>query len=198
QTFEGLPVLGTIDQAREVIAAYKVREVIIALPLQAHRRMANLVIALQELPVHIKAVPDYSELVFFRSTLEQLGGVPFIGLKEPVIGPIDRLIKRAFDIVVSAVGLLVLSPLLALIALAVAITSPGPVLYRSRRMADERRTFEMLKFRTMYVGADQQEANLVRTTPDGRLLFDKRQDDPRITPIGRFLRRYSLDELPQL
>lgn len=192
------PVLGTIAQAEEVVNQYNVQEVVIALPLDEHHRLANLVTRLQELPVNIKVVPDYSEIAFFRTSTEQLGGMLLIGLKEPVIGPIDRLIKRLFDVVVSALGLVLLAPLFAGIALAVALSSPGPVLYRSRRVGEGGRIFEMLKFRTMYKDADKHEQELIKETEEGKLLFDKRRDDPRITPLGRFLRRYSLDELPQL
>jgi exopolysaccharide biosynthesis polyprenyl glycosylphosphotransferase len=192
------PVLGTLGQAAEVIAQQAIREVVIALPMDAHSQLANLVSTLQALSVNIKVVPDYSGMIFFRATLEQLGDVFLFGLKEPVIGPIDRIIKRLFDLSLSVLGLIVLSPLLAMIALDIALGSPGPVLYKSRRVGEGGRVFDMLKFRTMVPDADKSEAALVFETAEGRLMFDKRRDDPRITPLGRFLRRYSLDELPQL
>jgi len=195
--FASRPVLGTLDQAEQIISQHGVQEVIVALPMDAHRRLANLVAHLQDLPVNIKVVPDYSESVFLRTSLEQFGGLFFIGLKEPVIGPIDRAIKRLFDIVVSALGLLLLSPLFALSALAVK-TTPGPVFYRSPRVGMGGRPFYMLKFRTMKKDADKREHELVSETDDGKLIFDKQKDDPRITPVGHLLRRYSLDELPQL
>jgi exopolysaccharide biosynthesis polyprenyl glycosylphosphotransferase len=198
QTFEGACVLGTVEQATEVIRREQIHEVIIALPVEYQHELPDLVGRLQESPVNIKVVPDYSEMVFFRATLEQVGDVLLIGLKEPVIGPIDRMVKRVFDITVAALGLVLLAPLFAIIALLVALSSPGPVFYHSRRVGEAGRLFAMLKFRTMYQNADQQEESLITVTPDGRLLFDKRQDDPRVTPVGRFLRRYSLDELPQL
>jgi exopolysaccharide biosynthesis polyprenyl glycosylphosphotransferase len=191
-------VLGGLDEAAELVRARGIHEVIIALPLQAHQRLQALVAELQQLNVNIKVVPDYSESVFYRSSLEQLGGLLFIGLKEPVIGPIDRLVKRAFDVAVAGSGLFVLSPALLLIALLVKVTSPGPVLYRSARVGEGGSEFAMLKFRTMRQDAERSEAELVHQTADGRVLFEKRPDDPRITPLGRFLRRYSLDELPQL
>jgi len=198
KTIERHKVLGTLDQAEEVISQHDIQEIVIALPLDEQHQLTNLVTRLQELPVNIKVVPDYSEMAFFRTSTEQLGGLLLIGLKEPVIGPIDRLIKRAFDVLVSALGLVLLSPLFAGIALAVALSSPGPVLYRSRRVGEGGRIFEMLKFRTMYKDADKHEQELIKETEEGKLLFEKRKDDPRITPLGRFLRRYSLDELPQL
>jgi len=198
QTFEGVPVLGTLDQANGIVAERDVREVIIALPMSAHGRLATLVARLSELPVNIKVVPDYSQLVFLRTTLETFGGELLVGLKEPVIGPVDRLIKRAFDLIVAGIGIVLLSPVLVVIALLVRVSSPGAILYGSQRVGEGGRVFGMLKFRTMYVGADRDEGALISETEQGNLVFDKREDDPRITPIGRFLRRYSLDELPQL
>ncbi|NLD72777.1 MAG: sugar transferase [Chloroflexi bacterium] len=198
QTIAGLPVLGSLGEADAVIAAHGVQEVIVALPLAAHERLGALVRELGSQPVNVKVVPDYSQLVFLRTTLESLGGLFLIGLKEPVIGPVDRAIKRGFDIVGSAVGLLLLAPLLLVIALLVRVTSPGPVLYVSRRVGEGGRVFPMRKFRTMRDGADLHEEELISETEDGALVFEKRPDDPRVTPIGRILRRYSLDELPQL
>ena len=130
--------------------------------------------------------------------MEQLGDVVLVGLKEPVIGTIDRIIKRAFDLVVACLVLVVFAPLLAIMALFVALGSPGPLIYRSKRVGEGGRIFEMLKFRTMYADADQGETQLISETVDGKLVFNKQRDDPRVTPIGRILRRYSLDELPQL
>jgi len=198
QIIASRPVLGTLDQAKEVIEREGIQEVVIALPLGAQRRLRNLVAELQELPVNIKVVRDDSEMAFLRTSLERLGDLFLIGLKEPVIGPIERMVKRAFDVLVSAVGLLVLAPVFGVIALLVKLSSPGPVFYHSLRVGEGGKLFYMHKFRTMYVGADKHEKELVAETPDGKLLFQKRKDDPRITPLGRFLRRYSLDELPQL
>ncbi len=195
---EGSPVLGLVAQAAEVVAQHQVQEVVLALPWAAQRELANLVAELQELPVNIKVVPDYSDMVFVRATTERLGDLWLVGLKEPVIGPIDRLIKRAVDVAVSAVALVLLAPFLGLIAILVKLSSPGPVLYHSPRVGEGGRIFRMLKFRTMYQGADKREAELIAETEDGKLLFNKRPDDPRVTPVGRWLRRYSLDELPQL
>jgi exopolysaccharide biosynthesis polyprenyl glycosylphosphotransferase len=192
------PVLGCLADARDVVTRFAVREVIIALSLDAQHQLANLLSTLYELPVNVKIVPDYSEMVFSRATLERLGDTVFVGLKEPVIGPIDRAIKRAVDIAVSAIALGVLCPLLGLTSLVVALGSPGPVLYRSKRIGEGGHPFAMLKFRTMYRDADRLEADLIHQTADGKIIFEKREDDPRVTPVGRFLRRFSLDELPQL
>jgi exopolysaccharide biosynthesis polyprenyl glycosylphosphotransferase len=198
QSLDGYPVLGTLDRASELAQRGDVHEVVIALPRDAHVRLSNLVAELQALPVNIKVAPDYSDIALYRTSLEDLGGVFLIGLKEPVIGPIDRMIKRLFDLAVASAALVLLGPLMGALAIAIKLTSPGPVLYASPRVGEGGRPFKMLKFRTMYRDADKREQELVQETADGKLVFAKCKDDPRITPLGRFLRRYSLDELPQL
>jgi len=194
---EGYPVLGPLGQARRVAAEYEIDEVIIALPLDAHSQMANLIAELQETPVNIKVIPNYSKYVYYRSTFEQFGGVMLMGLKEPVIGPIDRFVKRLFDLMLAIIGGVFLAPLMLVIAIAVKLGSPGPVLYKSRRIGEGRRPFDMLKFRTMVIGADQHESDLIGEE-NGHLVFRKERDDARITSVGRTLRRLSLDELPQI
>ena len=198
QSYEGYPVLGNLDQASDLARRGDVHEIVIALPREAHVRLSNVVAELQSLPVNIKVAPDYSDIALYRTSLEDLGGVFLIGLQEPVIGPIDRMVKRMFDMLLASGGLVLLAPLMATLAIAIKLTSPGPVLYPSPRIGEGGRPFNMLKFRTMYRDADKREQDLIQETEDGKLVFEKRQDDPRITPLGRFLRRYSLDELPQL
>jgi exopolysaccharide biosynthesis polyprenyl glycosylphosphotransferase len=110
----------------------------------------------------------------------------------------DRLVKRLFDLAVSALLLTVLSPLLLVIAVLIKFDSPGPVLFRQRRVGEGGRLFWMVKFRSMVEGAEDEEALLRHNNEDGRLLFAKTPGDCRITRLGRFLRRTSLDELPQL
>ena len=194
-----LPWLGPLSAAARVVRAQGIDEVIIALPLRAHTQLMELVIALQELPVNIRLVPDVLDLVFIRASVEEFAGLPLIGLREPVIQGMDRLIKRAFDLVVAGVGLVLASPLMLLIALAVKLDSPGPALFCQQRVGEGGRLFWMIKFRTMVPGAEaQEEALAVETEGEGPPLFAKRPDDPRITRLGRWLRRTSLDELPQL
>ena len=191
-------VLGTLDQAPEIIRERRVEEIIIALPHYSPSRLGELMASLQALPVNVRAVADYSQQVLSRASVEQRGDLLYIGLNQPVIGPIDRAIKRLFDIVVSSLCLILLAPVFGIISLAIAIGSPGPILYRSRRVGEGGKPFRMCKFRTMYRGADSAEGRLISETVGGRLSFGKRADDPRVTALGRFLRRYSLDELPQL
>ena len=198
QPIGSLPVLGSLQDAQEVVREHQIQELVIALPMDAHQRLESLVATLENAPVNIKLAPDYDDMVSFRSSLEQLGEVVLVGLKEPVLGPIDRLIKRLFDVVVAVAGLVVLSPLLLGIAIAVKLNSRGSVFFNSRRIGESGHPFLMHKFRTMFEGADAHEAELVSETTDGQVLFEKREDDPRVTPVGALLRRFSLDELPQL
>ena len=133
-----------------------------------------------------------------KNKIEELEYVPLTGWGEPAIDRPDRLIKRLFDLTVSASLLILLSPVMLGIVLLIRLDSPGPVLFRQRRVGEGGRLFWMFKFRSMVEGAEQEEACLLQNAADGRLLFAKSPHDARITRVGRFLRRTSLDELPQL
>jgi exopolysaccharide biosynthesis polyprenyl glycosylphosphotransferase len=193
-----LPLLGPLAATAQIIRNRQIDEVIIALPLRAHDRLIELVVALQELPVNIRLVPDVLDLVFIRASVEEFAGLPLIGLREPVIDGVDRLLKRLFDLLIGGGVLVLASPLMMLIALSIKLDSPGPVFFSTQRVGEGGKLFWMLKFRTMVLGAEVQEKDLAVETGTGPPLFDKRPDDPRITRIGRLLRRASLDELPQL
>jgi exopolysaccharide biosynthesis polyprenyl glycosylphosphotransferase len=196
-----LPRLGRLADTAAIVRQRQIDEVIIALPLRAHERLMELVVALQELPVNIRLVPDILDLVFIRASVEEFAGLPLIGLREPVIDGLDRLLKRAFDLVMGGLTLVLVSPLMLLVALAIKLESPGPALFCQQRVGEGGDLFWMIKFRTMIRGAEEEELQLARQTGDpesGPPLFDKRPDDPRVTRLGRILRRSSLDELPQL
>jgi exopolysaccharide biosynthesis polyprenyl glycosylphosphotransferase len=167
------------------------------LPPDEHDQLHELVYRLEGLPVRVKVIPDYFSLALVQARTQMLGGIPLIGLREPLIQGTPRMIKRTFDVVTSLSLLLLLSPLLGLIALLVKSDSPGPVLFRHMRVGENMRLFEMLKFRTMVADAEEKRLEVLRYTEQGEVLH-KHPDDPRLTRIGRFLRRYSLDELPQL
>jgi len=196
-----LPILGPLSATAFIVHDQQIDEVIIALPLRAQEQVMDLVLALQELPVNIRLVPDILDLVFIRASVEEFAGLPLIGLREPVIDGIDRLLKRAFDLTVGGLTLILASPIMLLITLIIKLDSPGPAFYFGQRVGEEGKLFWMLKFRTMVRGAEEKEETLaVRSgaTSEGPPIFDKRPDDPRVTRTGRLLRRTSLDELPQL
>jgi exopolysaccharide biosynthesis polyprenyl glycosylphosphotransferase len=187
----GKPILGSLPQAREIIAQQAVDEVIIALPSHAYTTLQDLVVSLQTLPINLHIVPDYLKLVLYRAAVEDLGGVPLIHLRHPALSPYQRLIKRAFDLLITMIMIPLTLPLMALIAFAVKLGSPGTILFSQQRVGENGRLFTMLKFRTM-----QMQVNPSRPLPPG--VDHKVSDDPRITRLGRFLRQTSLDELPQL
>jgi len=187
---EGYPVLGTIKDASTVIEEANVAEVIIALPLDAYRTIPEIVGRLQALPVNVKIVPDFLPLAFFRTSMENLGGVPLLGLKEPMIQGFPRRVKRITDILLSSILLLLSIPWCLLIALLIRLDSPGPVVFKQERVGENGQRFWMYKFRTMVDNAGP------AVSENGTFL--KEPNDPRVTRIGRLLRRLSLDEIPQL
>jgi len=197
QEYEDAPVLGTLSDALNVVMAHGVTDVVFALPLRAHREMANLVAELDRLPVNIKVAPDLGPLVVYRVTVETLGGIPVIGLKEPVIQPYQRAVKRAVDIVFSVIVLAVTMPFWAAIAAAIKLGSPGPVVFSQQRIGEGGKPFTMHKFRTMFEGAEKLERAMVEEALQNHGKHFKEPSDPRVTRFGRLLRRTSLDELPQ-
>ena len=147
--------------------------------------------------VRVRVAPSTMEILMDRAEFVPGQALPLFELKPPVFEGVDFAIKRSFDIVGSALLILAFAPVMALAALAIRITSRGPVLYRSTRPGIGGRPFACLKFRTMVVGAEFLQDHLEEQNEVGGALFKMRQD-PRVTPVGRFLRRWSLDELPQL
>jgi exopolysaccharide biosynthesis polyprenyl glycosylphosphotransferase len=196
--FEGLSVLGTLVDAPKIVAEHNITDVVFALPMRAHREMANLVAQLEGLPVNIKTAPDLGPLVFYKMTVETIGNIPLIGLKEPVIQPHQRILKRAIDIIVSFLGLVVTLPISVATAVAIKMDSPGPAIFRQQRVGEGGKLFTMHKFRSMHEGAEKAERGLVERAINGPNQAFKIPNDERVTRVGRFLRRTSLDELPQL
>jgi exopolysaccharide biosynthesis polyprenyl glycosylphosphotransferase len=197
QTVDGWPVLGTLNETVELIEQHKIDEIIIALPLESHPRMVRLVRQLQAAPVHIRLVPDMLDFAVMHASVHYLEGLPVVGLRVPAISDEARIMKRLFDVFVSLLLLILLSPVMAVIALLIRRDSPGPALYLAERMGENGRVFQMYKFRTMVQDADLRWEEVAGRRADGKLHF-KQADDPRITRVGRWLRRTSLDELPQL
>ena len=197
QAIDGTPVLGTLAEVGSLIARHGVSEVIFTLPPREHDTVARLALDLQQQPVHVWVVPDYFDLALARTRLADLGGIPMVGLREPAIDGVQHIAKRVFDITLSLLGLILAAPLLLLIAVLIKLDSPGPVIYRQQRVGENCKLFWMLKFRSMRVDADKLTEKVVKTTADGAIVH-KAKGDPRVTRIGRVIRRTSLDELPQL
>ena len=194
---DDLPVLGTLADVPDVIATHEISEVVIALSREESNDLTDFVVRLQSLPVNIRLIPDYFDLAFLRINTEDFSGMPLLSLKEPVLDPFQRLVKRVFDLTLTTLLLVPALPLMGLIALAIRRDSSGPILFRQERVGEGGRRFTMLKFRTMIEGAEQIQEAVNAIDEDGNLIH-KREDDPRVTRVGRWLRRTSLDELPQL
>jgi len=195
--YAGVQVLEKIYAVREVVEEHQIGEVWIALPVYAYDRINLVMFELEELPVRIKVVPDYFSLALVRARADVLGGIPIIGLRDPVIEGVPRIVKRIFDIIITTLLFILLTPLMLLIAVAIRGNSPGSPLFLQRRVGENGRLFDMLKFRTMTLDAEERQDEVVVETEEGDVLH-KKKDDPRVTSVGRVLRRTSLDELPQL
>jgi exopolysaccharide biosynthesis polyprenyl glycosylphosphotransferase len=192
----GSQVLGAVEDLSQIARAHFVDEVIIALPWDSELA-GKATIEARRQRLNIKLVPNFYGGMGWRAPLEYMGDVPAFSLHREPIPAVALLLKRVIDMIVSAIGLTVLSPVFALIAIAIALDSPGPVFYRSYRVGKKGHRFLFYKFRTMVVNADALKDQL-RALNERNGPFFKMANDPRMTLVGRYLRRYSLDELPQL
>jgi exopolysaccharide biosynthesis polyprenyl glycosylphosphotransferase len=175
----------------------QIDEVILAGAAGRDQSILDLLDVCRRRSIPVRLAPTTAQLLSHSIRAVPAPGLPLFELRPPVLSGIAFLAKRAFDIIVGVLLVIVLSPVMLLTALVITLEDRGPVLYRNRRMGVEEHPFDCLKFRTMRVGADQQQAGLEhRNQADGALF--KIADDPRITRVGRVLRRFSLDELPQL
>jgi exopolysaccharide biosynthesis polyprenyl glycosylphosphotransferase len=193
----GLLSLGTLEEIGNVVVAHRIDEVIIADPDFPQREAVELVDQCHQRGVVVRIAPSTMEILVHRAEFVPGQSVPLFELKPPVFEGFDYALKRSFDLVGSLLITLLLSPLLLACALAIRLTSRGPVIYRSIRPGIGGAPFACFKFRTMYRDADDHQPALEQHNEATGALF-KIRDDPRVTPIGRALRRFSIDELPQL
>jgi exopolysaccharide biosynthesis polyprenyl glycosylphosphotransferase len=181
----------------QIITEKNIDEVIVALSWTDHQRILDIFQLCESLGVRARTVPDLFQLSLNRVDVEDLGGVPVIGLKTASIKGANLFVKRLMDIVIGSISLLVVSPFMAILALAIKLDSPGPMIFRQKRVGVHGQEFVVFKFRSMREGADEEKEQLLEFNEMNGPLF-KMREDPRTTRVGRFLRRFSLDELPQL
>jgi len=179
------PVIGLFSDLERVLDEKPVDQVILALPLDEQGQLREIMEVLALRTVDVKVVPDLFNYVTLRGGLEEFGGLPIISLQGAPLEGWNRIAKRSFDILLSSVALLLLAPVMGVLAVLVKLTSRGPIFYAQERMGMDGHLFHMFKFRTMRVDAEKEGARFA--TPN----------DDRRTPIGAFLRKTSLDELPQ-
>jgi len=193
-----LRCLGAMSDFEGVCREADVERVIVAFSSAQHERLLDVIRISKRLRVKISIVPRLFEVIGSGVEIDQVEGMTLLGVRGLSRTTSTLALKRAMDIAGAAAGLFVLSPVLVVIALAVKLTSPGPVLFRQPRVGRANRVFHMWKFRTMVQGAHRMQAELAHLNEmEGGAMF-KIADDPRVTPVGRILRRASLDELPQL
>jgi Undecaprenyl-phosphate glucose phosphotransferase len=185
--YRGLPLLGTLADASEIVQQERIDHLYIALPLEEHVKMLDLIESTSREMVDVKVVPDLVQFLALRARLEDLDGVPIINIHDVPLQGINAVIKRAIDIAISAVSLVLLSIPGLIISAIIKMTSPGAVFYQQERMGLDGRPFTVYKFRSMRDDAEDTSGPVWA-----------RDDDPRCTPVGRFLRKTDFDELPQI
>jgi exopolysaccharide biosynthesis polyprenyl glycosylphosphotransferase len=189
-------VIGTLDDLPELCRAHSVSRVVVCFSKTHPEHLTDILKGLSG-QVGVSIVPRYYELITSRSHVEDFSGQTMLDFPTSSMNAGARFLKRAFDIAMSSMFLLVLTPLIALVAIAIKMTSSGPVFFRQTRTGRNECTFSMLKFRTMNSGAEVSRPELEHLNESDGPLF-KMRNDPRVTKVGRFLRRTSLDEIPQL
>jgi exopolysaccharide biosynthesis polyprenyl glycosylphosphotransferase len=195
--FGRFKMLGTLDDLAMVIRSMQVDEVIIALPSELHQQTIRSVRLCERLGASFKLVPELYELSLSRIDVEAIEGIPLLGIKQKPLNTIQRAVMRATDIIGACALLLLGSPIWFCFILLIKLTSPGEAVFQQTRVGQNGQTFKCYKFRSMYKNAEQVLATLLTQNEAQGPMF-KMKDDPRITPIGKFLRRTSLDEIPQL
>jgi exopolysaccharide biosynthesis polyprenyl glycosylphosphotransferase len=192
------PILGSPSEVATIVDELDIDRVLLASSVASHEEMLDLVRTVRRPDVQVSIVPRYFEIFTSQATLDDVEGMPVVTLPPMRLGRSSRLLKRGFDVSVSGLALLFLTPLLALVALAIRLESPGGAIYRQPRRGRNGSTFQIAKFRSMFVGAEQQRDQVLHLNEVDGPLFKAKAGDPRVTRIGNFLRKSSLDELPQL
>jgi exopolysaccharide biosynthesis polyprenyl glycosylphosphotransferase len=190
------PLLGNAFEIRTVIGQNDITDVVIALPHSAYHQMGDIVQRLEDLPVQVWVALGFFDLALYKTAIEDFAGIPMLDLRASAIDDYERMVKRAFDVFFGSIALILFLPLMAFSALLILFEDGLPVLFRQKRVGENGRLFEMLKFRTMVRNAEQLQTQVEKRDADGNIIH-KSKDDPRVTNCGHFLRRFSLDELPQ-
>jgi Undecaprenyl-phosphate glucose phosphotransferase len=186
QEVEGVPVIGHLRDLARILDERRVDEVLIALPLESQGVLREMMEILSSSTADVKIIPDYVQYVTLSGGIEEFGGLPLLSLQGDPFGGWNSVAKRAFDVAFSSLALLLALPLMLVCSAALWFTERGPIFYRQERMGMDGRLFTIVKFRTMRPDAEVSGARMAA------------QDDPRTTLLGRWMRRFSLDELPQL
>ncbi|MHB8170325.1 MAG: sugar transferase [Thermincolia bacterium] len=196
ENYKGIPVLGTNEEIEQLVNSHNIEEILITIP--SERNLISRVIAkTRRYNLQIRVIPEMFDMILGGVEVGQLGPIPYMEmLKTPMRGW-QLVVKRLIDIIASVLGLVIMAPLLLMVALAIKIENPGPVIFKQKRVGKNGRVFDFYKFRSMVVNAEELREELAAANEVDGPIF-KIKHDPRVTRVGRFIRKYSIDELPQL
>ena len=187
-SYQKIPVIGRVCELQELIAANDLDEIVITLGLKDYHMLEKIVAICEKSGVHTKFIPDYNHIIPTRPFIEDVQGLPVVNIRRvPLSVLYNRFFKRSMDLILGILALLIFSPIMIVVAIGVRITSKGSVIYKQTRVGLHNRKFEMYKFRSMIEQTEGQDEVAWTTS-----------DDPRVTKFGKFIRRMSIDELPQL
>lgn len=186
-TYNGVKVVGRIKDLENILSRNTIDEIAITLPLSAYEKLAGIVAVCEKSGVHTKFIPDYGNVIHSKPQTEDMDGLPVINIRAvPLADPVKALTKRAVDLFGAMVGIILFSPLMLVIAIAIKATSRGPLIFAQERVGLHNKPFMMYKFRSMRQQTDEEEKKGWTT-----------KNDPRVTKVGKFIRKTSIDELPQ-
>jgi Undecaprenyl-phosphate glucose phosphotransferase len=187
EIIQGLKVIGTCNELSKIIKGGGVDQVFISLPFHLHEKIRDILTSLKNELVDIRVVSDLYDFITLRGGIDELEGLPIINIQDTPLHGWGKIVKRGLDVILSLIGIILLSPLVLIISVLIKMANPGPVFYVQGRMGFDGKIFKMLKFRSMVVDAEKETGSVWA-----------KSNDPRRTPIGKILRKTSLDELPQL
>ncbi len=193
-----LPWLGRFSDLDTIIEAQQIDRVIIAFSRASHEQLLESIRACRDAGVSVDVVPRLFEFLDGVRSLDQVGGLPLLSIGAPVLTSVSMAAKRVLDVAGSLALLIAFSPVMIATAIAIKLESRGPVFFRQPRAGRGNSSFELVKFRSMYVDAERRKAQLAELNEASDGVMFKIREDPRVTNVGRFIRRFSIDELPQL
>ena len=193
----GTPVLGTVSSINNILKEYIIDEVIVAIPRSLLRDAEPIALACEEEGIRLRFMADLFSVQMARVTLAQVGDIPLLTMEPVAHDPGKLFLKRLFDIILTTMALPIVLPIMGVVAIAIKLDSPGPVLFIQKRVGLRKHLFPLFKFRSMVVDAEEKLKEIEHLNEAEGPIF-KIKNDPRITRVGRFIRKTSLDELPQL
>jgi exopolysaccharide biosynthesis polyprenyl glycosylphosphotransferase len=193
-----LPRLGGFGDLDEIIKAQNIDRVIIAFSRAGHEELLEAIRSCRDAGIAVDVVPRLFEFLDGVRSLDQIGGLPLLSIGVPVLGSSMVAAKRVLDVIGSTALIVLFAPLMLATAIAIRIDSKGPTFFLQSRAGRRNQGFKLIKFRSMYVDADERKAEFDRLNESEDGVMFKIREDPRVTPVGRFIRRFSIDELPQL